>query len=748
MPIGDLNNRTGHEADFTDADKLSNDISIKLNNIISYVEDGDTKQHSEDNVCYTFSRRLLDLELCKNLIIRFLGGRTGGDEDDNVTFYNSRGLSLIDYAVMCDIYFLVLLILSAVSAFSNFSSSNLWNVVFEIENGYSDLIDRPVNNPYEAKNYLVRYGYFELASSWKNPTQAEYRLRTAILDFQNMAHLEKTGILDRPTMDMMGRNRCGNTDVQPKYVARRKRFATIGTRFPSTNITYRIDAYTNDLPKDVVDRTIEKAFRVWSSVTPLKFTKKEKGDVDITLNFVTGSHGDGKPFDGVGGNLAHAFYPSKSGKNEGIFGDVHLDDAEKWVANSNGTGEQLFCVALHEIGHSLGLKHSRANDSVMWPWIESCDYNATLAADDIRGIMSIYGDPIPKITTQKLAKTTRSHRTGATPPTKLHTTAQAAHPTTGHQPATASEPTTASTTPLCLNHTTEQRPMREANTSVTVAITKATSTSGTITTPMTGTSATSIDITTTTAAIPTTETWSTIQFPCDGLLDAITVGADSMIYGFKGGLVFQFDYDGVAPAYPKAISDVFIDGPETVDAAISVRVNRSDKSQHTLLFKGDLVWIFLPVTSKIHNKSTFRQITDSPRPITNVIKRIRLGRVDTAFSWGSMDSFYLKRGGSVVEVKFNKKGNLQADKQKRVMQDANLKYLPRFDKAFRMEDAIYLFEHSFYYRLRKIDGKHWFRDLGPMDSAWPWFRCVKEKEPVTEEAESDKIFYDMFMDFF
>lgn len=48
-------------------------------------------------------------------------------------------------------YALVTVILSAVSAVSKFGTSNLWDVVFEIENGFSEAIDSPVKNAYEAK---------------------------------------------------------------------------------------------------------------------------------------------------------------------------------------------------------------------------------------------------------------------------------------------------------------------------------------------------------------------------------------------------------------------------------------------------------------------------------------------------------------------------------------------------------------------------------------------------------------------
>ena len=53
--------------------------------------------------------------------------------------------------------------------------------------------------------------------------------------------------------------------------------------------------------------------------------------------FETGEHGDGDPFDGPGGTLAHAYFPVYGG-------DAHFDDAEQWTINS-GRGTNLFQVA-------------------------------------------------------------------------------------------------------------------------------------------------------------------------------------------------------------------------------------------------------------------------------------------------------------------------------------------------------------------------------------------------------------------
>lgn len=49
----------------------------------------------------------------------------------------------------------------------------------------------------------------------------------------------------------------------------------------------------------------------------------------------------------------------------------------------------MFYVAVHEMGHSLGLAHSNIRDAVMYPWYKA-DY-PDLGADDIAGIEALYG---------------------------------------------------------------------------------------------------------------------------------------------------------------------------------------------------------------------------------------------------------------------------------------------------------------------------------------------------------------------
>ena len=51
----------------------------------------------------------------------------------------------------------------------------------------------------------------------------------------------------------------------------------------------------------------------------------------------------------------------------------------------------LFAVALHEIGHNLGLDHSNVENSIMFPNYSTGSNG--LQKDDIDGIQSLYGKP-------------------------------------------------------------------------------------------------------------------------------------------------------------------------------------------------------------------------------------------------------------------------------------------------------------------------------------------------------------------
>lgn len=133
----------------------------------------------------------------------------------------------------------------------------------------------------------------------------------------------------------------------------------------------------------VILHTWEEHTRLW--FVAVNDDDGQKANIDIV--FAAGDHDDGEPFDGKGNILAHAFFPRYGG-------DVHFDEDELWSANKS-RGVDLYAVAVHEIGHSLGLKHSSNHLSIMAPFYKQYTGNVMhLHQDDILAVKRLYGSPL------------------------------------------------------------------------------------------------------------------------------------------------------------------------------------------------------------------------------------------------------------------------------------------------------------------------------------------------------------------
>ncbi|XP_043683851.1 matrix metalloproteinase-14 isoform X4 [Vespula pensylvanica] len=235
-----------------------------------------------------------------------------------------------------------------------------------------------------AMRYLSQYGYLPSVNPANGGIISEESLSQAISEFQSLAGINITGSMNDETAYYMSLSRCGVKDkVGPSYDGRSKRYALQGSRWRVKKLSYRISKYPAGLSRTEVDKEIAKAFNVWSQYTDLSFTVKSSGSVHIDIRFEIGEHGDGDPFDGRGGTLAHAYFPVYGG-------DAHFDDAEQWTINSY-RGTNLFQVAAHEFGHSLGLSHSDVKAALMAPFYRGYEPNFNLHSDDIDGIQALYG---------------------------------------------------------------------------------------------------------------------------------------------------------------------------------------------------------------------------------------------------------------------------------------------------------------------------------------------------------------------
>lgn len=243
------------------------------------------------------------------------------------------------------------------------------------------------------QNYLTMFGYldspvlddFGVRHTMAQPPpdtlgtfdeQTEQALRA----FQAFHGLEVTGELNEATRELMDKERCGFPDTA-EYVLQ-------GNKWDTNNLRYGFQNFTGDLNQNEIRAAFSAAFGYWAAVTPLTFTEVPfNQNPEIRIRFVTGDHGDGSPFDGTGGVLAHAFYPPPNGGD--IAGDAHFDDAEAWSVNLPPSGVDLHTVVAHEVGHALGLAHSTVQDALMYPFYGGP--HRFLAQDDIDGIQALYG---------------------------------------------------------------------------------------------------------------------------------------------------------------------------------------------------------------------------------------------------------------------------------------------------------------------------------------------------------------------
>jgi peptidoglycan hydrolase-like protein with peptidoglycan-binding domain len=251
-----------------------------------------------------------------------------------------------------------------------------------------------------ARIYLDRLGYTKQPveeTPHEEMSTYDTELNLAVSKFQQFFGLEVTGNLNEETRDVMELPRCGVADLIGDHDLDDKThvsaYVASTGRWSSNILTYKFMNGTGDLPGVIERDIVRQAFDVWASVTPLTFTEVTgSADAIFLISWEIGDHGDGSPFDGPGHVLAHAFFPPPINPHPGIAGDMHFDDQETWATTHDGNGPgsiDLLSVAIHELGHALGLRHTNVPEAIMYPTYSG--NRRTLAADDISGIQSIYG---------------------------------------------------------------------------------------------------------------------------------------------------------------------------------------------------------------------------------------------------------------------------------------------------------------------------------------------------------------------
>ena len=241
---------------------------------------------------------------------------------------------------------------------------------------------------HEVKKYLQRFGYLSSTHvRYHDDDHFDDALESAIKSFQIYYHLTPTGILDASTTDQMSEARCGVSDTNSNGHGH---LNSIGSNhyafFPrkpvwpagKRHLMYLLDSGSHPEAADAV----AKAFAAWAGVTNFTFERTSNPSAaNLRISFKVRAHGDGFPFDGPRGVLAHAFSPTD--------GRFHFDGDEKWVVGAVKDSFDLQSIATHEIGHLLGLAHTPVKEAIMFATFSSGKTKG-LNQDDIDGIHALY----------------------------------------------------------------------------------------------------------------------------------------------------------------------------------------------------------------------------------------------------------------------------------------------------------------------------------------------------------------------
>lgn len=153
----------------------------------------------------------------------------------------------------------------------------------------------------------------------------------------------------------------------------------------AAQLSYYLGGTQGELSTADFKAAIDTALQAWSSAAAVTFTQVSNPGLENSLDITF------KSIDGSGGVLAQAYFPKDVNRSR-IAGDVQFDTGENWeIGNARGNAAfDLVLVAVHEIGHALGLDHSYVLNSVMADSVSPASVFTSLSSTDVNSIRQLY----------------------------------------------------------------------------------------------------------------------------------------------------------------------------------------------------------------------------------------------------------------------------------------------------------------------------------------------------------------------
>lgn len=225
----------------------------------------------------------------------------------------------------------------------------------------------------------------------RNDTIKEDDIPAAIRKIQRVLKEPETGEYDERMEVVMSRPRCGtippfnpaDADISPRSDHVHKRYVLWGPKWNRQTITYRFVNYTSDIGSDRQRATLSTAFANWNQYLPISIVPAPStvSRADIHVRFM--NMGAAEPAYGFTNMIAEGLTMAS-----GLINITFNDDY-------NWSDDRLFnFTAVHEIGHALGLSHSKVEDSIMFPYYEGII--RPMHPDDKAAVHSLYGWKDPR----------------------------------------------------------------------------------------------------------------------------------------------------------------------------------------------------------------------------------------------------------------------------------------------------------------------------------------------------------------